>query len=358
VKIAVAGVAVGAVALLAVAGRSALIGGKPEARPGGVARVVRRDIGSVVKATGVVRPSIGAEVRVGVQSPGVLRRLHVGIGDEVAKGQLLAELEAGSLRAKRDQAAAVVRSAQASLAFEIAELARKRKLSAEHVISRSELDLSERGFALAEAGFAQARANLDFARAQLEESRILSPIGGVVASIAVQEGEAVSAGLSAPALLTLIDLRRLETWAYVDETDIGRIRIGQNARFTVDAYPGQEIEGRVAAIHPKPEIRDNVVDYIVALAIAAPRELTLRPEMTANVKIALDVREGVLSVPRRAVRREQGRSFVLSPKGRAAERKEVVTGSRDEASLEIVDGLREGDEVLIGDLPAGTAAVE
>jgi RND family efflux transporter MFP subunit len=315
-----------------------------------VVRVARRDIGSAVTATGVIKPRVGAEVRVGSRISGVVQRLRVRIGDAVAKGQLLAELDARDLLARRDQAAAALESARASLGYAQADLRRKRELGAAQIIPANDLELAERAATVAEQQLAEAAASLDYATTQLGYARIHAPIAGVVASISTQEGETVAASFAAPTFVTLLDLDRLEVWAYVDETDIGRIRTGQTARFTVDTYPGQEFEGRVTAVYPQAEIRDNVVNYVTVVRFEPPRDRTLRPEMTATVKIALATRENVLAVPRRAVRREGGRQFVLCPRGDTVERRQVTTGSRDESHMEIVAGLREGDEVLVGDV--------
>lgn len=352
-------IGVGAVVLLGLLGRAAIGSGSARGvRRPDLARAVRGDISTAVKSTGVIRPAVGAEVRVGAQISGVLRRMRVRVGDRVAKGQLLAELERRALAARSDQAEASVGSAAASLRFARADLERKAKLAAAQAAPQSELDQAERAVALAEAAVAEANANLAFARVQLDEARVVAPIDGVVASIAVQEGEAVAAGSAALGLLTLVDLQRLEVWAYVDETDIGRIRTGQRVRFGVDTYPDSEFEGEIIAIHPKPEIRDNVVDYIAVVRFAPPNDRTLRPEMTANVRIALDAHEGVLVVPRRAVRREQGRSYVLCPQAAGFARRLVTVGARDEVNVEIVQGLGEGEEVLTSDMPAGGAPTE
>lgn len=356
-KLAIGSGALCAAALLAWLGHAGINRSGSGATPE-TTRALRREIRAVVKATGVVRAAIDAEVHVGVQSPGVLRRLHVGIGEHVEHGQILAELEARSLRAKHAQSRAVLRSSQANLRFETIELTRKRELVVRQVLAPRELELAERSFALAEAAVAEANANLASARALLDETRIAAPISGVVASIATREGETVSAGLSAPSLLTLIDLQRLETWAYVDETDIGRIQIGQQASFTVDTYPEYEIQGKVRSIHPKPEIRDNVVDYVVVIGFTAPRDVTLRPEMTANVKIALEARGKVITVSRRALRNDQGRSYVLLLTNGSPTRQSVRTGARDESNIEIIEGLSEGAEVLLTEPLDGTESSE
>lgn len=342
---------VGAVAVAAVLlGREAATRGQDRLQGADVARVVRRDIGFAVTATGVVKPRIGAEVRVGSRISGVVQRLRVRIGDFVAKGQLLAELDARDLLARRDQAAAALESARATLGYAQADLRRKRGLSAAQIIPANDLELAERSAAVAEQQLEEAAASLDYATTQLGYTRIHAPIAGVVASISTQEGETVAASFAAPTFVTLLDLDRLEVWAYVDETDIGRIRTGQTARFTVDTYPGHEFAGRVTAVYPQAEIRDNVVNYVTVVRFEPPRDRTLRPEMTATVKIALETRENVLAVPRRAVRREGGRQFVLCPRGGTVERRQVTTGSRDESHTEIVAGLREGDAVLVGEL--------
>jgi len=340
-----------------------------------VVRVVRRDLGRVVKATGVIKPMIGAEVRVGSRVSGVVRRLFVRIGDKVDKGQLLAELDDRELVARRDQSAAALAVARATLGFARADLQRKRALAADQLISSSDLDLAQQAFAVAEQQANGAVASLDDATTQLGYARIVAPIGGVVASVSTQEGETVAASFATPTFVTLLNLARLEVWAYVDETDIGRIQRGQGARFTVDTYTDHEFDGRVTAIYPQAEIRDNVVNYVTVVRFDSPSDRILRPEMTTTVRIALERREHVLALPLRAVRREGGRQFVLCPRNASAggsngngtsvgnangansgesggvERRWVKTGSKDDSYWEIVDGLREGDEVIVGDVP-------
>ncbi|HKH47196.1 MAG TPA: efflux RND transporter periplasmic adaptor subunit [Thermoanaerobaculia bacterium] len=278
----------GAIAVaVAVLGKSAA-SREPDSKQGAEAvRVKRRDVEPVVTATGVIKPMSGAEVRVGSRASGVVHKLFVRIGDSVEKGQLLAELDAGELGSRRTQLTAALESARARLALSQADLRRKRELGAAQIIARSELDVSESAFAVAEQQVKEAEANLDYATTQLGYTRIYAPIGGVVASISTQEGETVAASLAAPTFVTLLDLDRLEVWAYVDETDIGRIQTGQTARFTVDTYPGQPFEGRVTAIYPQAEIRDNVVNYVAVIRFDPPRGRTLRPEMTVAASILI-----------------------------------------------------------------------
>jgi RND family efflux transporter MFP subunit len=315
-------------------------------------RVRRRDIGTRVKATGVIRLMTGAEVRVGSRASGVVERLNVRVGDRVDKGQLLAVLDDRELVARRAQATAAVDAAEAKLAFTRSDLKRKRELATFELIAPGDLDVAERAFAVAQQERAEAEASLTLARTQLDYSRIHSPISGVVASVSTQEGETVSASLAAPTFVTLLDLDRLEVWAYVDETDIGRIRVGQRATFTVDTYPDESFEGRVTAIYPQAEVRDNVVNYVSVVGFSPPPGHTLRPEMTTMVQITIDSREDVLAVPRGAVRRGPGGPFVYSPGEAGLVERPVVTGARDERYWEIVEGLEEGDTILLGRLSA------
>ncbi len=251
-----------------------------------VAQSATADQARLVKASGVIKPQVGAEVRVGSQLSGVVRRLHVQVGDTVAAGQRLAELDDRELLALHAKAVADHRLARAELRYAAANLERQRAIAAARAISADALDMAERAHAVAEQQVASAQATVDYAQIQLDRAVITAPIGGVVASVATQEGETVSASFSAPTFVTLIDLRRLEVWAYVDETDIGRIEPGQHATFTVDTYGAEEFSGVVTAIYPKAEIRDNVVDYIVVLRFEPRAGRTLRPEMTAIIRIA------------------------------------------------------------------------
>jgi HlyD family secretion protein len=315
-----------------------------------VVPVVRRDIVQTVKATGIIKPRVGAEVNVGSRVSGVVKRLYVRIGDRVRKDQLLAELDDRDLIARRDEAVAAVQQADVNLGYAQADLRRKRELSAAALLPRGDLDLAERAAAVAEQQVAAARATFAYATTQVGYARIAAPIAGVVAAVATQEGETVAASFAAPTFVTLVDLSRLEVWAYVDETDIGRIRAGQKARFTVDTYGDHEFRGQVSAVYPKAEIRDNVVNYVAVVRFEPPRERTLRPEMTTSVLIGVETRANVITAPARAVRREGGRAFVFVRRGPTVERRSVTTGSRDETWWEIVTGLGEGDEVLVGEV--------
>ncbi len=312
--------------------------------------VARRSIGSEVRATGIIKPRVGAEVRVGSRVSGVVKRLYTRIGDKVKRGALLAELDAGELRARFDQATAACAMAQANLDYNRLDLERKKRLADQRCISRNELDIAEKTHQVAAAQMKEAQANLDYAQVQLGYTRIFSPISGAVASISTQEGETIVASFAAPTFMTIIDLDRLEIWAYVDETDIGRIRTGQQGVFTVDTFAATSFTGEVSAIYPKAEMQNNVVNYITVMEISGNKGAILRPEMTATVTIFMERRTNVLTVPRQAVLGEQGAKYVqILQNGRPAKRP-VKTGMNDENFTEILEGLQAGEKVITSEM--------
>jgi macrolide-specific efflux system membrane fusion protein len=349
-KVVVAGIVIGAIAIAAVLwARMEKARSQEILRGAEVIRVTRRDIGTAVKATGVIKPMVGAQVNVGSSASGVVTHLYVRIGDRVQKGQLLAMLDSRELVARRDADVAALQLARANLNYAQTDLRRKQELNAAQIIAPSVLDVATQAYAVAEQKSNQAQANLQDATTQLGYTQIFAPISGVVSAVSTQEGETATAGFATPNFVTLLDLSRLEVWAYVDEMDIGRIRIGQNAAFTVDTYGAHEFEGQVSAIHPEPEIRNNVVDYVTVVRFKPPPKYTLRPEMTTTVTVDIVRHKGVLALPLRVVRSEGGRQFVTCRHGSANERRWVSTGMRDDSYWEITSGLQEGEEVVVGD---------
>jgi len=326
------------------------------------ARVVRRDFSSTVLATGSVKPQVGAEVRVGARISGKVEHLYANIGDHVKKGQVIAELEKADLKAAVSKAQAEVKVAEAKVAdarsrAKLAGLEYQRQLNLikEDFTSRQAVDKALKEKESARAGLNLAGEQLNAARAALQESRvklsyatITAPISGVIASVSTQQGETVSAGLNAPTFVTIIDLNRIQVDAFVDETDIGKIKVGQRAIFTVDSYPNKDFAGAVSAIYPKAVIQDNVVNYDVVIDISSPFKNLLRPDMTASVTIYQEERKGILMIPQKAVEREGGNKFVLvKMPDDTLQRKKVKTGIRSGNDIEIVSGLNEGDVVVI-----------
>ncbi len=325
-------------------------------------RVILRDLSSTVLATGAVKPQVGAEVRVGARISGKVERLYANIGDQVNKGQVIAELEKADLEAAVARARAEVEVAKARVADAKARMKlagldyqRQQNLNKDDFTSRQAVDKALKEKESAAAGYNLATKQLDATRAALQETRvrrsyatITAPISGVIASVSTQQGETVAAGLNAPTFVTIIDLNRIQVDAFVDETDIGKVKIGQKTIFTVDTYPNKEFSGRVSAIYPKAIIQDNVVNYDVVVEIDSSFKELLRPDMTASVTIYQAVRKGVLMLPRNAILRENGRKFVLVQAAKGQLRKKAVqTGASSGNTIEIVSGLTEGDTVVV-----------
>jgi RND family efflux transporter MFP subunit len=222
-------------------------------------------------------------------------------------------------------------------------------------VARAQLSSARREFDLAqrEVRAEHARASAALALAEVERSFtvIRAPIAGTIASVSTQEGETVAAGLNAPTFVTIVDLRRLQVHAYVDEVDIAKVHLGQQASFAVDAYPARDFNGRIGAIYPSATIQDNVVKYVVAIDVADDSTELLRPEMTASVHIAQESRS-VLAIPARAVRRQNGRNVVYVRGPGGDESRPVRTGWRDGPFIEIIDGLRNGERIVL-DPPTG-----
>jgi macrolide-specific efflux system membrane fusion protein len=316
----------------------------------------RRDIASSVQATGVIKAKVGAEVKVGARISGRVERLYANIGDVVTKGQLIAQLEQEDLKAKANEARMNLRIVEANLELARKNLQRMQNLYAKDYVARDKVDVAERDLKAAEAQADQVRETIRYHETQSSYANIYAPIAGVIASVATQQGETVSASsLSVPTFVTIVDLGRLEIYAYVDETDIGKIRPGLEVQFAVDSFPEKVFTGTVSAIYPKATIQDNVVYYVTVVAIENPAAAPgapplLKPDMTVNATIALSRREQTLSVPTRAIRREGGKKVVqVLENGKPAART-IQTGAKDSAYTEVVGGLREGDLVVTAEV--------
>lgn len=283
-----------------------------------------------------------------------LSEVHTGAVDVTLAERDVTAAEADVARAEAVLRAARANTSRVPVSRQQVETARAELERAEATLrkvraQRSDVQVKARAADAAGAQVEQARAALREAEAKLEYTQISAPISGVVGSVATQEGETVAAGLSAPTFITIVDLDRLEVHAFVDETDIGRVREGQKAAFFVDAHPERAFEGRVSAIYPKAQMEQNVVEYDVVIEIDETHGL-LKPDMTTNVTIMMEARDDVLAVPNGAIRREGGRVVVYVQEGDTFVARPVEIGLRDESHTEILEGLQENQTVLVGEL--------
>lgn len=371
--------------------------------------------GTVVKsleATGVVTPEVGAIVKIGSRTNGIINKMHVRVGDNVIAGQVIAEIDSRELMAQVNEAEASlsraeveydrilvtyplqiaearaqVASAKASADYNELNYRRVKQLVDEDLDARDTLDVArqqmvaatqtlvaarasqsrleqefERQKLSAEQSRRQAEASLATARIRLDYATIRSPMNGIVSQVTAQEGETVVSGLQVTNLITVIDPSRLEMWVYVDETDVGQVKPGLPVEFTVDSLPGKTFSGEVRLIYPEPEVRDSIVYYQTVVPLSKETALQLRAEMTTQCRVIVETKENVLALPNEAVKWINGEQVVFKVDQRGGVTPVSVSfGLRGSSSSEVVAGLVEGDLVatrlvLSGSDAAGAAA--
>lgn len=276
--------------------------------------VAQGDLVVTVSATGTLQPL--NKVDVGSELSGTIASVEVDFNDHVKPGQILAQLDREMLearlveaRATLESAEAKVKEAQATVIENRLALKRCEDLVDRGMCTASELDKLRGAFARAEAAEVMARAQVAQARAalaaqetNLRKSVIRAPIGGIVLNRQVEKGQTVAASFQTPVLFTLAeDLSRMELIVAVDEADIGHVRAGQSATFTVDAFPGRVFQAEVKQIRQAPKTVDGVVTYETVLSVSN-EDLLLMPGMTATADIVTSRFANVLLVPNAALR--------------------------------------------------------
>ena len=258
------------------------------------------DVTQTVSANGTLNPVV--LVSVGTQVSGTVKKLYVDFNDHVKKGQALLELDDALVSATERQSAASVANAQATLELAQANEARSKQLFAQEYVSKQEFDQSRQALKSAQAQLALARAQNERDRANLNFTVIRSPVDGVVIDRVVDLGQTVAASFQTPVLIKIAqDLSEMRIDTSFAEADIGNLREGQKAKFTVDAFPNRNFTGDVQQIRLNPTNQQNVVTYNVRINVANPEQVLL-PGMTAYVNIAVLQRNDVLLVPNAALR--------------------------------------------------------
>ena len=264
------------------------------------AKVDRGNVIETVTATGTL--SAVTTVQVGSQVSGVISRLYADFNSHVKKGQLLAELDPTPFQAQVEQRQADLTKARVEVANAKINYDRQVRLAKAGLAPQADVDNTRAQYQGAAAQVQQSTAALSQALTNLRYTKIISPIDGVVVDRAYDVGQTVAASFQAPTLFQIAqDLTKMQVQADVDQSDIGRVQVGQLARFSVDAYPDEEFRGRIAQIRLNATINQNVVSYPVMLEVPNPQE-RLRPKMTANVTINVAMVRDVLRVPNAALR--------------------------------------------------------
>lgn len=338
------------------------------------AAVETGDITANVSATGKVNAVV--TVQVGSQVSGTIQKLFVDFNTRVKKGQLIAQIDPSLLSAQVEQSRARlanneanVERAEVVLADAKRNLRRMEALLAQNLISQSEKDSAQTAhdsavaeLKAAQTQVAQDRASLKVAETNLRYTTILSPVDGIVISRSVDVGQTVAASLQAPTLFTIAqDLTEMQVDTSVDEADIGKVQIGQEAEFTVDAYPDTPFRGKVQDIYNQPIVVQNVVTYDAIIRVKNP-DLKLKPGMTANVLIRVGFKEKVLKLPNAALRYrpERAPGPATPTKGEKGRPNEVwVLRDGKETAVPVTLGLSDANftEVVDGGLQAGELVI-
>jgi HlyD family secretion protein len=358
----------------------------------------RGNLTLTVTANGTIQPT--RSINIGSELSGTVLKVNVDVNDTIRKGQVLVELDPAKLRDQVLRAQASLQAARARVEQASATVAETRaafsrlevvaRLSGGKVPSKGELDAGRASLARAiadegsaRAGVSDAQAALSTDQTNLSKSAISAPANGIVLTRAVEPGNAVAASLQAVTLFTVAeDLRKLRLWVYVDEADVGSVAVGQQATFTVSAYPTRVFPARLTRVGFGSTITDNVVTYLTYLDVDNA-DLSLRPGMTATATITATERRDVLLVPNTALRftptAEAGKaaakglfSGMTSGRTGGGTRKSAAAGSSTATArqvwvlregvavpLAVVTGISDGrmTEITEGELEAGMQVI-
>ena len=385
------GIVVGIVLLGAVV-LFAFASGGTKIDPSKLAKVEKGDLAKSVVATGKIEPITKVEIK--SKASGIVKKLYVDYGDRVKKGQILAELDKEEIEARVDQARAQLEASSASLNGTRADLERAKVdaegpdvpllkraydraqgMAKDGVVSASALDDAQKNYEMslnkqnvakaqlqvlqakigqAQAQVAQDRANLKQLEEQLGYTTIESPIDGIVLSRDVEIGDAVSSilvlGSGATLVMTLGDTSEVYVKGKVDESDIGKVYLGQPARIKVESFKDKTFTGKVTKISPMGVEKDNVTTFEVRVSINNP-EGVLKANMTANAEVILEEHKNVLQIPEGSIIYDKDKKAsveVPDPKGKEGKKKVAVNiGISNGAKTELLAGLKEGDQVVL-----------
>ncbi|MDR2892262.1 MAG: efflux RND transporter periplasmic adaptor subunit [Deltaproteobacteria bacterium] len=368
--------------------------GKPQVLA--TAEIGRGTVVKTLNATGIVTPEVGAIVKIGSRANGFIRKMHVRVGDEVRKDQVIAEIDSRELEAQVAEAEAALSraeveyerilntyplqireaeaqtaSARASADYQDLNFKRRKQLVEQDLDAHDTLDVARqqqiaaqqalvaaqatrrrleeeflRQRESAEQAKKQAEASLVTARIRLDYATIRTPMDGVVSQVTAQEGETVVAGLQVVNLITVLDPSRLEMWVYVDETDVGQVKPGMVVEFSVDSLPGKTFTGQVSLVYPEPEVKDSIVYYRTVVPLDKATALQLKAQMTTQCRVIVGSKENVLMAPNEAVKWVNGEQVVYKvDRDGGIKPAQVLFGMRGAEASEVLEGLSEGDVV-------------
>lgn len=360
--------------------------------PSKLGKVEQGDLAKSVVATGKIQPITKVEIK--SKASGIVKRLLVDEGNTVKVGQVLAELDKEQIQAQVRAASAALEAAEANMRATEADIERAKvdamgpdiptlqrayerakKMAGEGVVSQQALDDTQRAYELAlnkrelavaqlsvarakqvqaKAQVAQSRASLEQSQEDLRNATIVAPIDGLVLSRDVEIGDAVSSilvlGSSATLVMTLGDTHEVYVKGKVDESDIGKVYLGQTARIKVESFKDKSFDGKVTKISPLGTEKDNVTTFEVRVSITNPGG-ELKANMTANAEIILEDHKNVLYIPEQSLIYDKDKKAsveIPDPKGQDGKRKIAVTvGISNGSKTELLTGLKKDDKVVL-----------
>jgi multidrug efflux pump subunit AcrA (membrane-fusion protein) len=355
---------------------------KPSIQVLETAKVERGSIRGVIVETGIIKPQVGALVKIGARATGEIVKMKVKIGDRVKKGELIAliddreilrsiEQQKASLSAARNTLLQIeltyperIREAKANYEYAKINHEREQELLKREYTTVDAVDKAKSQFEVTGAILKRlqeeyktqekiSKANIEDITAKLKQNetiltytKIYAPINGVVSDVTAQEGETVVTGLQVANLVTVLDPTSLEMWIYVDETDVGRAKVGQQVEYYVDTFPDKLFKGTIEKIYPQPVIKDNIVYYLAIVKVTKDDTHFLKPEMTTHIKIIFDEKNDIIIAPNAAIKFEEGKQIAYKVIGpNRVQKVELKTGIRGEENTEIISGIKEGDVV-------------
>jgi HlyD family secretion protein len=327
--------------------------------------VTRGELVHAVSATGVIEPNFQVEVK--SKASGEILSFPFEPGDMVSAGQKLLTLDPSTEQRSVAQKEADLAKAEADLkSAKASQLEAKGKrdraatLMAQGLISTQEMESAESVFAsavarvaVAEASLARVKLEVEDARERLRETVVASPIDGIMLEKSVEKGQIIASGISSVTggtkLCVVADLTRTFIMALVDETDIGKVFDGQQARVTVDAYSDMVFDGKVSRVYPMGQESDKITVFKVKVEIVGENRRLLKPMMTANVDLILQRKSGVLYIPDEAIKHEEKDKtpYVTVLANGKQVKKHVKTGMSNGFDTEILDGLKEKETVIL-----------
>lgn len=261
--------------------------------------VTKGEISETVTATGTLESITSVDV--GTQVTGIVSQLFADFNSVVKKGELIAEIDKTTLESELKSANSTLESAKVTYEYTKSNYERDKQLHDKQLISDYEYETSRKDYLVAKSSYEKAQADRVRAARNLSYAEIYSPIDGIVVSREVEVGQTVVSSMNVANLYTIADLDNMRVVANVDEADIGSVKVGQNASFTVDAYPNDIFKGNVTQVRISPTTTSNVVTYEVLISTQNPGH-KLIPGLTANVTIKTKEANDVLTIPLKVLR--------------------------------------------------------